>query len=245
MILLAYNKSFGTIELNKHIAQHIATTTGAITYEVVAGYLKHYLAVGDKVMYEKEDAKIVAIAINGLYIGSKYKEASTLLDRWGNYRTPEDSDNITNHPAEVATAADGSDYDIDSILENMSFADSGEDIKRVASHVITLQLLDSGEEVTIDSAAAVNALLLGYAITAHKAQGSEARKVFIIIHELHSKMIQREWLYTAVTRARESLYIICCADTFTKGILNQRIKGNTLEAKIEYFRDKLDSKNIQ
>jgi ATP-dependent exoDNAse (exonuclease V) alpha subunit len=51
-------------------------------------------------------------------------------------------------------------------------------------------------------------------------------------------MVQRELLYTACTRAREELYVICEPDHFTKGILNQRIKGNTLEEKAVYFRGK-------
>lgn len=49
----------------------------------------------------------------------------------------------------------------------------------------------------------------GYALTVHKAQGSQARKV-ILFEERFSKMTDddwRRWLYTAVTRAEEELYI--------------------------------------
>jgi len=53
-------------------------------------------------------------------------------------------------------------------------------------------------------------------------------------------MLQRELLYTAVTRAREELYIICEPEMFTKGILSQRVKGNTLAEKAEYFKGKLE-----
>ena len=54
-------------------------------------------------------------------------------------------------------------------------------------------------------------------------------------------MIQRELLYTAITRAREELYVICEPDTFEKGINGQRIKGNTLAEKYTYFQGKLDA----
>ena len=54
-------------------------------------------------------------------------------------------------------------------------------------------------------------------------------------------MLQRELLYTAVTRAKEELYIICEPETFIKGILGQRVKGNTLAEKAEYFKGKIDS----
>ena len=60
--------------------------------------------------------------------------------------------------------------------------------------------------------------------------------MFILLHQSHATMIQRELLYTAVTRAREELYIICEAETFTKGITSQRIKGETLAEKCEFFK---------
>jgi exodeoxyribonuclease V alpha subunit len=242
MILIPFNKSFGTEELNKYIAQHLTARSGAVVHEIVAGFNKHYFAVGDRVMYEKEDATITNIAMNGTYVGSKYQEASPLLDRWGNYRTPEDSG--VEKPEVVAA---NEEEDIDALLDSMSFSDTGgdEDRKRAASHVITLRLHDSDEEVSIDSAAAVNSLALGYAITVHKAQGSEARKVFLILHESHATMVQRELLYTAVTRARESLYVICPPDTFIKGVQKQKIKGNTLAEKALYFQGKVDRKEQQ
>jgi exodeoxyribonuclease V len=49
----------------------------------------------------------------------------------------------------------------------------------------------------------------GYALTVHKAQGSQARRV-ILFEERFAKMDDdqwRRWLYTAVTRAEEELYI--------------------------------------
>jgi len=79
-------------------------------------------------------------------------------------------------------------------------------------------------------------MLLGYCLTVHKAQGSEWRKVFFVTHQSHATMLQRELLYTAVTRAKEELYVICEPETFTNGIRSQRVKGNTLAEKAEYFK---------
>jgi ATP-dependent exoDNAse (exonuclease V) alpha subunit len=53
-------------------------------------------------------------------------------------------------------------------------------------------------------------------------------------------MLQRELLYTAVTRAREELYIICEPETFVKDIESQRVKGNTLAEKAEFFKGKIN-----
>jgi ATP-dependent exoDNAse (exonuclease V) alpha subunit len=50
----------------------------------------------------------------------------------------------------------------------------------------------------------------GYALTVHKSQGSQARRV--ILFEQKSRLwegdLYRRWLYTAVTRAREELLIV-------------------------------------
>ena len=93
--------------------------------------------------------------------------------------------------------------------------------------------------MTVTKASEVNALLLAYALTVHKAQGSEWRKVFFCLHQSHATMMQRELLYTGVTRAREELYVICEPETFTKGILAQKIKGDTLKEKAQFFKGKL------
>ena len=50
----------------------------------------------------------------------------------------------------------------------------------------------------------------GYALTVHKAQGSQASRV-VVFEERFPKMDDdtwRRWLYTAVTRAEEKLFIV-------------------------------------
>lgn len=46
-----------------------------------------------------------------------------------------------------------------------------------------------------------------YAMTVHKAQGSEFRRVLLILPDQDAKVLTRELVYTAVTRARESVEI--------------------------------------
>ncbi len=51
----------------------------------------------------------------------------------------------------------------------------------------------------------------GYAMTVHKAQGGQARRV-VLFEERFPKMTDdmwRRWLYTGVTRAEEELYLFC------------------------------------
>ena len=50
-------------------------------------------------------------------------------------------------------------------------------------------------------------LELAYALTVHKAQGSEFRKVFVILPK-SCRLLSRELLYTALTRSREQLVLL-------------------------------------
>ena len=50
----------------------------------------------------------------------------------------------------------------------------------------------------------------GYALTVHKAQGSQAKRV-VVFEQRFKKMSDddwKRWLYTAVTRAEEELYVV-------------------------------------
>lgn len=236
MILCPFNKAFGTVELNKHIANTLAKkNTELLTHEIIAGFNKYYFSSGDRIMYEKEDGVILSIEPNAVYMGKTPQKASTTLDYWGHDPVIQQGGN-----------SDFADtMDVELILSQMS-GDSGEEDEKVnqASHVITVLLADSGREMILNTSAQINALLLSYALTVHKSQGSEWRKVFILLHQSHATMVQRELMYTAVTRAREELYIICEPETFTKGITSQRIKGDTLAEKAEFFRGKLEGDTL-
>ena len=227
-ILIPFNKSFGTDELNKHIAQHLAKKRGAIVYEIIAGFNKHYFSIGDKVLVEKEDAEIIGITPNPQYLGVKPAAPSTTLDYWG-------AEQGSQHHVDA-----DEDYDVDAMLELAASSDP-EDRVRQCSHTIKVRMADTEQELSISAAAEVNAMLLAYCLTVHKSQGSEWRKVFLVLHQSHATMIQRELLYTACTRAREELYVICEAESFVKGIVGQRIKGNTLKEKCEFFMGKVDA----
>ncbi len=61
-------------------------------------------------------------------------------------------------------------------------------------------------------------LLLGYAISTHKSQGSEFPVVINIVHPQHSKMLTKNLLYVANTRAKELLIEIGDVATINKGI---------------------------
>jgi exodeoxyribonuclease V alpha subunit len=52
-----------------------------------------------------------------------------------------------------------------------------------------------------------------YAMTVHKAQGSQFREVAVLLPEPTSPILTRELLYTAVTRAQERLILVGTEET--------------------------------
>ena len=238
IILSPWNKqALGTENLNKWVAQFLGEKRKAIVHEIIAGFNKLYLAVGDKVMYEKMDGVVVRIVDNLDYVGTRPQPASTALSRFGYMafgKEAEDYVDILDDTAEAATSAE-----LDKILlnyENFDIDSLQTERKMQSSHIVVLAM-DSGEEVTLSGAGDFGpaSFTMGYVLTVHKAQGCEFRKVFGILHKDHGSMLFRELIYTLATRARDELHIIAKSWVLSKGITNQRIKGNTIKEKIDFF----------
>lgn len=71
---------------------------------------------------------------------------------------------------------------------------------------ITVRLWD-GKEVEYPSEY-LSQLDLAYAITIHRAQGSEVPAIVLLLHEAHSILLERQLIYTAITRAKKLLVIV-------------------------------------
>ena len=59
---------------------------------------------------------------------------------------------------------------------------------------------------------------LAYAISIHKSQGSEYDNVVVLLASSFKRMFYNKLIYTAVTRAKESLIIIGTIDSFNNSI---------------------------
>lgn len=237
------NLAFGTNEFNRIIAQELGSKRKAVVWEIVAGYERHYYAVGDRVLVGREDAIITKISRNAKYWGKRVRPQSEHLDRWGNYKVA---------VKEEAGTEQWTDKEVDDHLASFALTDlkseDAEDRKQEASHIIDVELLDSGVTETLSGAGDINAMQFAYCLTVHKSQGSEWNRVFFLTHQSHVVMWNRELLYTAVTRARKELYVIVEPDrgagrnmklgTLWKSARNPRIKGDTLAEKAEYFKGK-------
>ena len=64
----------------------------------------------------------------------------------------------------------------------------------------------------------MNNLLLGYAISIHKSQGSEAKAVIVITSPMHKRMLSSNLLYVADSRAKERLIEIGDVETIEEGL---------------------------
>lgn len=69
-------------------------------------------------------------------------------------------------------------------------------------------------------------ILLGYCITVHKSQGSQAKLVIYIHPErCHDRLNCSEMVYTAVTRAKEKAIVISTESTLEKAITTQELSS--------------------
>jgi ATP-dependent exoDNAse (exonuclease V) alpha subunit len=235
-ILCPFNKAMGTIELNKGIADFLTKKRNGITHEVIARFTRSYWSVDDRVLVDRHDGVILKIEPTIGYAGKPPRAASTTLDRSG-------YDPVLDGEAKAQRSAEDILNELDAIAE----ADKDDEAKNLASHTITVWIPDLGEERKLATAGEINAMLLSYALTVHKSQGSEWRRVFIFLHHSHQTMCSRELLYTAITRAKEELYIICEGDIapyksqLLTGSNRAVIPGVTLAEKIEYFSGKAAS----
>ena len=70
-------------------------------------------------------------------------------------------------------------------------------------------------------------LQLAYALTVHKSQGSEYETVVLVLLPSQQIMLQRNLVYTAVTRAKSHVYIVGSPAAFKKALRTQHTAGRT------------------
>lgn len=206
-----------------------------------ASYETKFLAVGDKVMFTKNDyasgilngmtGYIENISINGNYtdaIGLRIAEANAKAGQ-----SSADSLALNEDSANSLLK------DIDQFNKDHAEDGSKLETEQQASHIITIRYTPLGSDQTatiaVSTVGAVRGLLLAYAITCHKAQGSEYRKVLICIHPTHAKLLNREWLYTAITRARENCFLLSSDYAINLCLNRQAVKGETIDEKAKNF----------
>ena len=80
------------------------------------------------------------------------------------------------------------------------------DIVSIDGGRVAVQL--DGREVVTYSWDQALALQLAYALTVHRAQGSEFDWAIVLAHSTHTHMLSRQLLYTAITRGKQGVVLI-------------------------------------
>lgn len=232
-VLIPFNKKFGTIELGKAIATmldaHNPAHAGCV--EIVAGFERHYYAVGDYLLFDSEYYVLESIKRNPAYAGSIPARVGEFT-RYGSplmVQSGDTSETVDDYMSSL-------DASIDALIRAADSAATNN-----GSHTLTLRLLEAdpddadAQRIKVSQRGDFAKLSYGYCSTVHKFQGLQANRVFFIAHKSHNVMLNRELLYTAVTRAAHELVVICDAATFVTGISRQQIKGETDQEKADYF----------
>ncbi|MCK8600563.1 SF1B family DNA helicase RecD2 [Desulfoferrobacter suflitae] len=96
-----------------------------------------------------------------------------------------------------------------------------------------VKVLMDGRLVTYDFSE-LDELQLAYAISVHKAQGSEYQAVVLPLVTQHYVMLQRNLLYTAITRAKKLVVIVG-----SKKALAMAVRNNKMDRRFTLLRERL------
>jgi exodeoxyribonuclease V alpha subunit len=132
----------------------------------------------------------------------------------------------------------------DKVIQTVNDYDLGV-MNGTIGHVVAIESKPSGYWIDFDGAGEkhvvdtqVQNVHLAYALTAHKAQGSEFPCAVVLCHRSHF-FADRNWLYTAVTRAAK--YCILLGDRW--GLRNAVKKNNTIRRRT--FLSRWASEEVQ
>ena len=212
--------ALGQEELNARLLPHL-TREGNPMHKVFYARRFRTFAVGTKVMYTENDYELGIF--NGLQGVVESIEPNPLADPdiefesigFGRPLTVEDVqnlDDLTDYKRSEELGVTGKE-----VLDE-------EDAGRQASHVVTV-LFNDGTRVKLFRSSQIANLQVAFVCTCHKMQGSECRKAIIICHKSQALLHSREWLYTAISRAKEAAMIFT-STTISKRKLTHHNDGD-------------------
>lgn len=105
---------------------------------------------------------------------------------------------------------------------------------------MTVKVRFEDEKVSVYTADQFDELALAYAISVHKAQGSEFRVAVLVVSQ-HNAMVQtRNLLYTAVTRAKDMVVIVGSRENLSAMVRNNRTEKR-YTALLEFIKEEIKS----
>jgi len=198
MILLILEKLPKYVEAKPHQIQVLTPMRkGSLGVEVLNGILQKYINPPDKNKTEYECGDVI------------FREGDKVMQVKNNYQLEWEIVNYFNLPIDKGTGVFNGDMGI--ILSINTFAQTltveYEDNKRVEYHFSQLDELE-----------------LAYAVTIHKAQGSEYPAVVMPLLGGPRQLLNRNLLYTGITRAKRCVTILGSEDTVNAMIQNKEAR---------------------
>lgn len=211
-----------------------------------AGREEREYAVGDRVMCRQNESPdtvdrvtngtigtIIAIEENKMWNGDRSRFGSrAMIDKYQQERVSELmnpkllENRQTNEMLEAFASLDTEDFDVATQTDVVT--------ERQASHIITIRYRNGAKRV-YTTASQIAKTQLAYAMTTQLAQGSQAPMVIIICHSAVARQLNREWFYTAITRASSRVLIFGTDLGLRTAISKQQIAGKTTQEKIDRY----------
>ncbi|KPK33162.1 MAG: hypothetical protein AMS24_01955 [Chlamydiae bacterium SM23_39] len=82
----------------------------------------------------------------------------------------------------------------------------------------------------------IDEIVLAYAVSVHKYQGSECNFIIMPIHESHFKLLYRNLLYTAITRSKKNFFLVGTKKAISIAIKNEEVLKR--DTGLEFFLKK-------
>jgi ATP-dependent exoDNAse (exonuclease V) alpha subunit len=218
---------------------------------VDAGRETRRFAVGHRVMATKNEAPDqkdrVTNGLTGRII--KIEENPTWNGNRGMFGTEKEvlewrkahAKSMMNRGASDASGINLAAFSLESVDTSKMMAQKKDEEKQ-SSHIITIEYVNKAVR-TYRTSADVFGIRLAYAVTVHKAQGSQADTVVIVCHHAVKKQLSREWLYTGVTRAKRRVIILYTRMGLSTAIARQQIFGKNLAEKVNRYRQVMENGN--
>ncbi len=93
-------------------------------------------------------------------------------------------------------------------------------------------LFDDGADGRIVSLARLSEVEVAHALTVHRSQGSEFGKVTVILPDPDSRLLSRQLLYTAITRAVDRVHVVGTEESVKEAVLRQASRSSGLAGRL-------------
>lgn len=252
-----------TIELNALYRQKETSYIVSLAHEIKEGLIpsKFDTKQDDYNFVEARrgdiQSYIIQLCQKALEKGYSYKEIQILVPMYkginGIDAINKELQDVFNHrdEGEITFTHNGVTYRIgDKVLQiknnndlNISNGDIGTIENIIYSDGEYSILIDFNDEILEYSSKDFDDIRLGYAISIHKAQGSEFDIVILPMDLSYNRMLYRKLIYTAITRAKKSLMLVGEKEAFIKAVKNEREekRKTSLTEHIKNFYEKRSS----